>query len=194
MPITNNDQPNSVYGLFRRLLQRLPFSIGLRRLTDPLEPTGIESVLSLPRPTIIALRNVTRSARFGIFEGMTGALSDTGTLAAEVYNQSNNMQLALPLSSTNASQLEIYPEVVIPEDFKCVISREIMTNPVYDPKYPQQKFDLLILILWLEQYKTHPCSRTPLLAKDLEYDEPLKLQIDDFVDVTLNQNRLSFSG
>jgi hypothetical protein len=67
-----------------------------------------------------------------------------------------------------------------------------MTNPAYDPRCPQQKFDLLVIRQWLDNPpndpitgeplpSTHPVTRAPLKFSELVYDEALKERIDAFV-------------
>ena len=90
-----------------------------------------------------------------------------------------------------ATQLEHYPDVKIDADFICGISQDIMTNPVYDPAYPQQKYDLLVIESWLREHETNPCTRTPLLAEKLVYDEELKLRIDRFMTDTIQHTSSS---
>jgi len=80
-----------------------------------------------------------------------------------------------------AAKLEHYPDLEVDADFICGISQEIMTNPVYDPAFPQQKYDLLVIELWLHGHETNPCTRTSLLTENLVYDDALKLRIDRFM-------------
>lgn len=101
-------------------------------------------------------------------------------------------ELAVPDETRNAEKLAFLPDLEIPEEFLCTISREIMTNPVYDPRCPQQKFDLLVIRRWLDNPptdpmtderlpSTHPVTRAPLTLDQLVYDEVLKEQIEEFV-------------
>lgn len=95
-------------------------------------------------------------------------------------------QLAVRDSETNAGKLEPYPKVAIPDEFRCLISHDIMTVPAYDPRCPQHKFDLLVIRWWLnEEKQENPYTREPLQESDLVVDEALKAQIDSFVADTL---------
>ena len=98
-----------------------------------------------------------------------------------------SLELALNEADSNEFKLRDCLDLEIPYDFKCTISHEIMTNPVYDPAFPQKKYDLLVIRAWLKDNNTNPYTRTPLCMDDLVYDEVLKVQIDDFVNDTLTQ-------
>lgn len=215
MPRSNNNQQTSGYGFFSRAYQRLAQSIGLKHI-EPIRNlpisesqaavnTVVESILQISSPEthLSSMPGSTQSDTWGSSfffinrntpnysrrnDGRTAAL---WRWWSEADRQNSEQQLAVPMVPSNASKLDNYPEVVIPDDFKCVISYEIMTNPVYDPKYPQQKFDLHVISLWLNENKIHPCSRTPLSLEDLESDKPLKSRIDNFVNKTLRQQQLS---
>lgn len=97
-------------------------------------------------------------------------------------------ELAVAIESLNSTKLANYPDLEIDDEFICAISREIMTNPVYDPNYPQQKYDLLVIREWLKEHPTNPMTRTELSLDSLVYDEGLKQRIDDFVDSVTSQN------
>jgi hypothetical protein len=101
-------------------------------------------------------------------------------------------ELACPLASLNSTRLENYADLVIDLDFICGISLEIMTNPVYDPAFPNQKYDLLVIREWLKEQPTNPCTRTPLSTENLVYDELLKERIDQFVNSVLAQRSCQF--
>lgn len=90
-------------------------------------------------------------------------------------------ELAVLDKDRNAEKLASLPDLEIPEDFICGISREIMTNPVYDRGCPQQKFDLLVIREWLKDNPSHPMTRQPLQLSELVYDEALKERINAFV-------------
>lgn len=101
--------------------------------------------------------------------------------------------VTLPENELYARKLEQLPDVDVDNDFICGISQEIMTNPVYDPAFPQQKYDLLVLDLWLRDHETNPITRTPLLTENLVYDEVLKSRIDEFMKETLSAQVSNFS-
>jgi hypothetical protein len=56
-----------------------------------------------------------------------------------------------------------------------------MTNPVYDPAFPQQKYDLLTIQHWLKGHHTNPTTRTPHSPENLVRDHELKDRIDYFM-------------
>jgi len=89
--------------------------------------------------------------------------------------------LSIPLESLNATRLKDYSDLEIDDDFICRISLEIMTNPVYDPAFPQQKYDLLVIQHWLKGHHTNPITRTPLSPENLVRDDELKDRIDCFM-------------
>lgn len=95
--------------------------------------------------------------------------------------QSTPGEVAVLDKDRNAEKLALLPDLEIPEDFICGISREIMTNPVYDRRCPQQKFDLLVIKEWLKDHPSHPMTRQPLQLSELVYDEALKERINAFV-------------
>lgn len=101
------------------------------------------------------------------------------------HQQNMATELAVRNEDRNAEKLESLSDLEIPEEFICSISYEIMTNPVYDPKCPQQKFDLLVIRTWLETHETHPLTRQKLHFSELVYDEALKTNIDAFVAAAL---------
>jgi len=92
-------------------------------------------------------------------------------------------------SKSNASRLEAinFDSKNVPEEYKCIISQEIMTYPVYAPNTPEApklqeaKFDDFCISSWSKETKTHPTSRTFLTPDMLIPDKKLKKEIDDFV-------------
>ncbi len=106
--------------------------------------------------------------------------------------RANGLQLAALDSETNVGKLEPYPDVEIPDEFRCLISHDIMTVPAYDPRCPQHKFDLLVIRWWLnEEKQENPYTREPLQESDLIVDEVLKARIDEFVAGTLRAQHQS---
>ncbi|MDF1684158.1 MAG: hypothetical protein P1U36_05830 [Legionellaceae bacterium] len=94
----------------------------------------------------------------------------------------------------NARKLDAYKSVEINERFLCGITHEVMTHPMYDRKSPQQKMDCRALLTWLGESKTHPFNRSELHRSDLEYDEALKVEIDQFVTATIEASDMSQSS
>lgn len=117
------------------------------------------------------------------------------TFEAPLNKRDAQFALALTLLDEElyAVKLENFPDVNIPDNFLCGISGNIMMNPVYDPNHPQQKYDLLVLEVWVHKHATNPCTRAPLVMENLVYDEDLKAQIDEFMTETLAAQRLQFS-
>jgi|TARA_R110002126_G_scaffold272886_1_gene417107 hypothetical protein len=90
----------------------------------------------------------------------------------------------------NARKLDAFKdkdkEIDIDERFLCGITHEVMTHPMYDKNNPHQKMDCRALLKWLGESETHPFNRSELHRSDLEYDEKLKVEIDQFVTDTID--------
>jgi hypothetical protein len=97
-------------------------------------------------------------------------------------------ELSVPLESLNAKRLEGYSNLEIDDDFICKISFEIMTQPVYDPAFPEHKYDLPVIQHWLKEHDTNPTTRSPLSIENLVHDHSLKERIDQFVDLSLEKS------
>jgi len=108
------------------------------------------------------------------------------------HERAKGLQLAVRDSELNAGKLEPYPDVAIPDEFRCLISHDMMTVPVYDRRHPDHKFDLLVIRWWLnEEKQENPYTRQPLQESDLVVDEVLKARIDEFVADTLRDQHQS---
>lgn len=94
-------------------------------------------------------------------------------------------------NTQNARKLDGYNCVDIDTRFLCGITHEIMTHPMYDRNHPHQKMDYRPLLTWLSENNTHPFNRSALSADDLEYDEKLKVEIDQFVTATIDAGEMS---
>ena len=108
------------------------------------------------------------------------------TARAEAYHwwwhhQNSFPALPDPEDFRNSSKLAGNPNLDIPEAFICAITREIMTTPVYDPNFPQQRYDRDTIERWLTDHPTNPCTRSPLTVANLVADDDLKARIDEFV-------------
>lgn len=77
----------------------------------------------------------------------------------------------------------------IPEEFCCLLSSEIMTDPVYDPRCSQYKFEKSWITHWLLKNSTHPCTRDGLTSSGLRSDSELKGRINEFVAQQLQPSR-----
>ncbi len=82
-----------------------------------------------------------------------------------------------PEQFLHSTRLAAYPDLEIPLKYKCAISLDIMTTPVYDKRCPQQKFELSVIKTWLAEFPTHPVTRQPLSEADLVVDTPLQKDI-----------------
>lgn len=91
----------------------------------------------------------------------------------------------------NARKLDKLKNIKIENRFLCGITHEIMTHPMYDRHHPHQKMDCRPLLAWLSESNTHPFNRSELHVHDLEYDEELKAEIDQFVTATLENSASS---
>lgn len=109
-------------------------------------------------------------------------------------NTQFGVAVSLPENELYAQKIDQFVGVDVPEEFICGISAEIMTNPVYDPNHPQQKYDYLVLETWLYEHEKNPYTGRPLLTQNLVYDEVLKAQIDEFMAETISaQRRMRFN-
>jgi len=100
---------------------------------------------------------------------LTGAdITDSTSLISLLINKENNAQ-----------KLERLNVPSIPNDKCCIITGEIMTDPVYSEE-KSDRFERLAILQWLEKRNIHPCTNQPLYAADLKRDFPLKLAIDKF--------------
>ena len=98
------------------------------------------------------------------------------------YQQLFAQEVALRREDLNASKLEEYTNLTVPDEFICPLSGEVMTTPVYDPNFPANpRCDVLVMKTWLDEHGTNPFNRHILLTQDLVCDEILKEQIDNFV-------------
>ena len=97
------------------------------------------------------------------------------------WRQLHSAALPDPENFRNSSKLAGYPDLEIPEEFICAITHQIMTDPVYDPNFPQQRYDRYALERWLVDHPTNPLTRTPLATTDLVADKVLQTRIDEFV-------------
>jgi hypothetical protein len=91
--------------------------------------------------------------------------------------------LGVKLWGANYQKLkDINPDTCVPEKYCCSLSATIMTNPVYDPKHPQYKFEKDWILRALQTKLENPFTRTPLVPNDLVDDTDLKAKIDSFLE------------
>jgi hypothetical protein len=89
---------------------------------------------------------------------------------------------AKKLADIDFSEESLTPqEQEVYEKYICPIGDSIMTNPVFDPRCPQQNFDEKNILAWLLIKQTHPMTRKPLIPSMLVLNKALKKEIDDFV-------------
>lgn len=67
----------------------------------------------------------------------------------------------------------------------CSISKRIMTEPVFDPRFTQFQFEKSEILRWLAIKQEHPFNRVNLSLNELVLNQPLKDEIDKFVDSTV---------
>jgi hypothetical protein len=88
----------------------------------------------------------------------------------------------LPDIGTHARTLnERQHEEPVPDEFRCLITTYIMTDPVYDPNHPQYKFEKTAIEHWLRTKLENPYTRTPLTSSVLVSDVELKERIAQYV-------------
>ncbi|WP_133129417.1 U-box domain-containing protein [Legionella yabuuchiae] len=91
------------------------------------------------------------------------------------------LSLPDPEDFRNSSKLAGNTNLDIPEEFICAITHQIMTEPVYDRNFPQQRYDRHAIERWLSDHSTNPYTRTQLTTENLIADDGLKERIDEFV-------------
>jgi hypothetical protein len=62
---------------------------------------------------------------------------------------------------------------------------KIMTDPVFDPRFPQFNFEKSEILRWLRIKQEHPFNRTALRSDQLVHNVTLKQDINKFVDDTV---------
>jgi hypothetical protein len=90
----------------------------------------------------------------------------------------------LPAPGINAEKLSGL-ELNIPYEFRCPLSCEIMTNPVYVNAYPEHRFERDWIERHLRQKNFNPLNKSPLSLSELSDDTALKNQIDAYVEEQL---------
>lgn len=101
-----------------------------------------------------------------------------------------------PDPGKNAKRLEAlsFDESNIPEDYCCELSTQIMTDPVFDPKQPQYKFERAWIEASLRKKEENPFTRTPLKKSELQADLALKEKIEAFMTNVESQQRQNVAG
>lgn len=69
----------------------------------------------------------------------------------------------------------------VPERFLCIITGQIMTTPVYDPRNPNQCFEKEAIEKSLSMKAENPCNRQPLVGSQLVVNEGLQGEISDWM-------------
>lgn len=91
---------------------------------------------------------------------------------------------------TNEQRLENFaPKLLedVPTEYLCLINKTIMTEPVYDPRCPQHKFEKRAIAKALKIKEVNPFTKTPLTLKALVSDEQLKQEIAQYVTDAVNK-------
>lgn len=98
-------------------------------------------------------------------------------------DDSSDTTIEPPEVGANSDKLEQlgFEQINVPIDLCCHISQLIMTDPVYDPRAPQIKFERAQIFKWLEIKDTHPETRQFLEPSDLMDDSATKQLCDLFV-------------
>ncbi len=90
----------------------------------------------------------------------------------------------LPAQSKNAkalSEIAGFDCNDIPDHLCCLLSREIMDDPVFDPNHPAYKFERAWIEKRLVDKQENPFTRTHLLQVNLVSDNELKTKINLFM-------------
>lgn len=103
-------------------------------------------------------------------------------LQASFDQSTSTKPIALPSAGSNADALQAigYAEP-LNEKYVCMLSGDIMSEPVYDKAHPDIKFEKNWILRSLETKAENPFTRTALTSTDLIADIPLKQEIDAFV-------------
>lgn len=70
-------------------------------------------------------------------------------------------------------------------EYCCSISTRIMTEPVFDPRFPQYQFEKSEILRWLAIKQEHPFTKAKLTPADLEPNFKLTIEINRFIDDTV---------
>lgn len=98
----------------------------------------------------------------------------------EFLADSNSLISVLINKENNASELDPAESDRLPENMCCMITGEVMTDPVYSDE-KSARFERLALLRWLEKRRSHPCTNQPLDISELKRDFSLKRDIDKFI-------------
>lgn len=92
-----------------------------------------------------------------------------------------------PLRSKNSRLLSKITDLVIPDEFCCKLSGDIMDDPVYDIRSPGAYYDQDFLQYWLRksEKKLMPHTNAPCNSSFLKQNFELQIRIIQFVDATL---------
>ncbi|MDF1678861.1 MAG: hypothetical protein P1U32_09230, partial [Legionellaceae bacterium] len=113
-----------------------------------------------------------------------------------------NVSNAIPPVSTNQQKLDAcnfsendltQAEKTQYEKYCCALSGEVMSDPVYDPDFPQYQFERSWILRSLENKKEHPFIRTPLTQDKLVVNTTLKNTIDLYVDEVVSTKGLNIT-
>jgi hypothetical protein len=72
------------------------------------------------------------------------------------------------------------------ETYCCVLSKEVMSDPAYDPDFSQYQFERSWILRALASKKEHPFTRAPLTEEKLVSNISLKNTIDSFVNEVIS--------
>lgn len=111
---------------------------------------------------------------------------DIPTIISTVKSNAEKLDDLVPDHDFSENNLTSAEEKVQFEKYCCAISSKIMTEPVYDPKFPQYQFEKADILRWLNIKQEHPFTKTPLKPTDLKHNIKLDLEIAKFVTATVN--------
>lgn len=117
--------------------------------------------------------------------------ANTALPTRTIFQNFNNVDNVLPATSANQQKLDICKfseDELSPEEkeqyekYCCALSREVMSDPVYDPDVPQYQFERSWILRSLASSKEeHPFTRGPLTQEKLVPNTKLKDEIDSYV-------------
>jgi hypothetical protein len=137
---------------------------------------------ALPRPLQEFLLEPQRCRRF--LHNISVARIDSAGDGAEMH-----IEPLVEVVSTNADRFSDYEsKVKIPSEYICSITNAIITDPVYDPRHTEQRFERTAIENWLRRNPTNPLTREPLTRSALQSDTALKNRINGFIDRTIAEH------
>ncbi len=75
-----------------------------------------------------------------------------------------------------------FPDELVPEDYTCLLTGEIMDNPCFDKRVKHDVFEKNSLLKGINAKKQNPYTKQPMTVDDIETDTKLQAKINGFVE------------